>query len=270
MIRATHGIIQSQQATGTAFPFTDDFIAATGIGDAGIISDLQTMEADLTSNSFITYGGVSRIKALWPVVGGTAATHSYNFINPAAFQLLFSGTWAHTATGMQPSGGYADTQFAPATELTENSTTIGFYSRTNDASTGVDMGVVNIGLGGTLAFFLNYAAGGVTYSRHYSPQVGNADTSSLGLYLDTRTAANDHRVFKAGTQIGATDTGATAGFANLTFNLYIGAFNNSGSAGNYSTRECATALVTDGLTPAEAATLSTIIQNFQIGRGRAV
>ena len=80
---------------------TTAWIAATGETDTTIISALNTLETDLT-----TYGLTAKIKALYPMVGGTAAKHKFNFMDArdtdAAYRLTFNGGWTHSSTGALP------------------------------------------------------------------------------------------------------------------------------------------------------------------------
>ena len=71
---------------------TTAFLAATGITDTTIANALNAMDLAL-----IAAGLDTKMYALYPIVGGTATTHKYNFMNPAdtdaAFRLTFSGGW---------------------------------------------------------------------------------------------------------------------------------------------------------------------------------
>ena len=55
---------------------TTAFATATGITDATILGALNTFDLGLISNSLDT-----KMKAVYPFLGGTASTHKYNFMN---------------------------------------------------------------------------------------------------------------------------------------------------------------------------------------------
>jgi hypothetical protein len=60
---------------------TQEFLTATGITDATIISALNAMDNSLISAGLLPSGtGAGKIKVLYPFVGGTAATHKFNFV----------------------------------------------------------------------------------------------------------------------------------------------------------------------------------------------
>ncbi len=77
------------QPSGPSYgTLTTAWIAATGETDTTILSALNTLESDLT-----TYGLTSKMKALYPMVGGTSTKHSYNFMNTSQYQLRHSLGW---------------------------------------------------------------------------------------------------------------------------------------------------------------------------------
>ena len=79
------------------------FITATGITDATQITAVNNLVLGLKGNNIWT-----KMKAIYPMVGGTATTHKFNLKNPldtdAAFRLVFSGGWTHSANGALPNG----------------------------------------------------------------------------------------------------------------------------------------------------------------------
>jgi hypothetical protein len=116
---------------------TEAFLTATGITDATIISALNAMDTSLISAGLLPSGtGAGKIKALYPIVGGTAGTHKFNFVDPRdldlAFRLTFFGGLTHNSNGITPNGtnGYADTYFNPVDQsMGENNKSLLYYSR---------------------------------------------------------------------------------------------------------------------------------------------
>ena len=122
-------------------PDTHNFIQATGITDRTQITAVSTLVADLK------YAGIwNKMKAIYPIVGGTAAAHKFNLKDPRdldiAYRLAFTAGWVHSSNGMTPNGtsDYANTFVTPSIALSLNSTHISYYSRTNTQSTGLDFG----------------------------------------------------------------------------------------------------------------------------------
>lgn len=245
------------------------FLTATGITDPTIKSAIDTLCKDLKSAGIFT-----KMKAIYPFVGGTATTHKFNLVNPldtnAAFRLSFNGGWTHTSDGAMPNGtnGYANTFLIPSTNLTNNSTHLSFYSRSNKLIAEVEMGVQGTNPN---RFNLELSYNGNFSSDQYNYLTGRiniANNNSTGYYVSTRTTSGAHKAFKNSTQIGATNTGLSGDLSLIPLiPIYIGASNNSSL---FSTKQCAFATIGDGLTDEEAANLYYSVQKFQTTLGRAI
>jgi hypothetical protein len=82
--------------------------------------------------------------------------------------------------------------------------------------------------------------------------LGNANTSSIGLFVTSRLNTTQHSLYKRGSStINSTATNAIGGNPNRTF--YIGAANSTvtGNASNYSDRRYNYSFIGDGLTQSE-------------------
>ena len=116
-------------AVGQFDPDAQAFITAAAIADPTQQAAINTLVVDLKGYSIWT-----KMQALYPMVGGTASTHKFNLKNPldtdAAFRLVFSGGWTHSANGALPNGtnAYADTFITPSTSLSLNSTHISYWA----------------------------------------------------------------------------------------------------------------------------------------------
>ena len=165
-------IVNSYQFGGVAPPPIDAdaqaFLTAAGITDPTITSAIDTLVVQLKADGIFT-----KMKAIYPFVGGTATTHKYNLKNPldtdAAFRLVFSGGWTHSANGATPNGtnAFADTFFNPSTDFVIGSTHLSYYSRTNVASVGttkIDIGQANFATNKRLFLTLRDAFNNVAYS----------------------------------------------------------------------------------------------------------
>jgi hypothetical protein len=119
------------------------FLNAAGITDLTITTAINGLVTDLKRD-----GIWGNMIAIYPFVGGTASTHKFNLKNPAdtnaAFRLTFDGGgWVHNSNGITAdgTGSYANTYFVPSADgFLTGSASMGLYSRTSEATTGVDMG----------------------------------------------------------------------------------------------------------------------------------
>jgi len=254
------------------------FVTAAGITDSTQISALNTLVTDLK-----TYGLWTKMKALYPFVGGSAASHKFNLKDPrdldAAYRLVFNGGWVHSSTGALPNGttAFADTKLN-ATILTKSSTHLSFYSKTNNptiASTGrVDIGCQ---IGALTSMFMGISDyGGYNVSMYVNS--GNYisstnPTDTRGFMLSTVQSLTSLKSFwyQSGgsfTQKGSTITTVSGDLPNN--NIYISRNGSSTSSYEFSNRESVFASIGDGLTDTEASNFYISVQKFQTTLGRHV
>ncbi len=257
-------------SVATVDPDAQAFITAAGITDATQQSAINTLVVELKA-----YGIWTKMKAIYPFVGGTSSTHKWNLKDPrdldAAFRLVFSGGWTHSSTGALPNGtnAYADSKLNSLNNTTLNSTHFSYYSRTNSNATEVEISSSTTITGGGTGSLLEIRTSGVSYYRVNS-DLGYAtytDANSLGFYIANRTASNVINGWKNGSKV-ATATTTSKTQANI--NYWIGALNQNNVASLYTTKECAFASIGDGLTDTEATNLYTAIQAYQTTLGRSV
>ena len=269
MIRRGIGV-QSFVSAGGTDADAQAFITAAGITDATQQSAINTLVTDLKG-----YGIWTKMKAIYPFVGGTASAHKFNLKDPrdldAAFRLVFSGGWTHSSTGALPNGtnAYADSKLNSLNNTTQNSTHFSYYSRTNSNATEVEISSSTTITGGGTGSLLEIRTSGVSYYRVNS-DLGYAtytDANSLGFYIANRTASNVINGWKNGSKVA---TATTASKAQPNINYWIGALNQNNVASLYTTKQCAFASIGDGLTDTEAANLYTAVQAYQTTLSRNV
>lgn len=241
------------------------FITAAGITDSTQKSAIETLVTDLKG-----YGIWTKMKAIYPFVGGTATTHKYNLKDPqdtdGAFRLVFYGGWTHSSTGALPNGSnaYANTKYNPNVSGSLNSGHLSYYSRTNSNLTEVEIGAQS-GPGSSL---LEIRTSGTTYSIiNSNTYMTYSDANSLGFYKANRTASNVTNAWKNGVKL--VDSSLTSS-ALVNNEIYLGAFNNGGNISFYSTKECAFASIGDGLTDTEAGNFYTAVNAFNTTLSRNV
>lgn len=255
------------------------FLTAAGITDPTITIAINTLVLELKG-----YGLWTKMKAIYPFVGGTASQHKWNLKDPrdldAAFRLVFAGGWTHSATGALPNGtnGYANT-FLNDNILNVNDKSLSYYSRTNNplaATFKLEMGVlgtyrsnlaINRTYGGSGNDFL--AVSDISTSSLVGGAVSPVRNTSLGFYVANRISNVNNQIFANGISVGlnTTNWGITTAM-NLSYAL--GASNNNGAIAGFTDRECAFASIGAGLSPTEAANFYTAVQTFQTTLGRQV
>ena len=246
------------------------FITAAGITDNTQKNAINTLVIDLKGYSIWT-----KMKAIYPIVGGTASTHKFNLKDPrdldAAFRIFWNGGVTHSSNGVQFGGvnGWGNTYYNLSANASLNSHSISFYSRTTGTSSlqceiGVGGGIYDGGSG----IFARFS--GVTYYRVNSQAayVTASDADSRAFYLANRTASNIVNGWRNSTKVA---TGTTVSYPPLVNGNYaIGSLNDNGLINYPSAKQCAFASIGDGLTDTDAANLYTAVQAFQTTLGRQV
>jgi len=247
------------------------FFTAAGITDNTQKSAVNQLVLDLKSASIWT-----KMIAIYPFVGGTSTTHSYNLKNPAQYQITWSGTVTHDANGITGNGstGYGNTGLTPSTSLTLNDTHISVYCRTVGGSSD---NMVEVGGGASAALIeialKNQGANGPTIGMMYRDDTSNAwvqksDASAQGHWIFSRRAANAYEGYKNGTSF-QTQTLTNSG-TNPTRNLYILALNYNSGIFAYSNRNVALVSIGSGLNDTDASNFSTAVTTYQTTLGRNV
>ena len=240
------------------------FITAAAITGTTQQSAINTLVTNLK-----TAGIWTKMKAIYPMVGGTPAQHRFNLKDPrtvtAAYYIDFMGGGTHSATGYKgnQSTAYADTKF---TGLSNNSC-LAYYNRyTALDNTNVLMGVynnpdVNSYISSNLNGISNFAI------RSLTSKVSYASTANAGLWMANRQSQTNfnawHNGVKKGTDIISSSTSTQSGA------LFLNAY-NSGAANYLSQAECAFASISDGLTDTEATAFYIAVQAYQTTLSRAV
>lgn len=267
-VTASNGLTASADSNTVAQVLTvrtNSFLTATSITDSTIKGALNTFDIGLIINSLDT-----KMKALYPFVGGTSSTHKWNFMDArdldAAYRLVFFGTLTHDSNGVQGNGvnGYADTKVNSLNDLKQNSNHFSFYSRTlSTATTSVEMGVSNA----TNTFIhlrvgVNYLAGGLNFTNF------TTTSTAAKFWVGTRTASNLKTAYYNGLSEGTNTTNDVVPYLNS--NVYLLARNDNNTAAVFSDKQCAFASIGDGLSSTDVNNLNTLVTNLQTALGRNV
>jgi len=238
------------------------FITAAGLTNPIHKSAINQLVLDLKS-----YGLWTKMKAIYPIIGGTAFTHKFNLKDPrdlaAAFVLSNVDLLVNSSTGLKRNGSsnIAVTNLIPNSVLSLNSTHISFYSRDNTPGNSVEMGVP-----GSNALFIAPNFNGTSYRAVNNAQVSSVSSVNMAAYfIASRISSTTIKLYRNSSIIN-TDTVTSVSLSTIQIAL-IGYNGN----GNYpSVRECAFATIGDGLDDTEAANLYTAVQAYQTTLGRQI
>ena len=245
-----------------------NFLTAAGITNTTQRNAINKLVIDLKY-----YGLWTKQRAIYPVVGGIAASHAVNLKTPGTYNLTFTAGWTHSSTGMTPNGtsDYANTNLIPSTALSLNSTHLSYYSRTNSIGSNM-FGVSNSSQGFILqgAIYGNNAAQSNfdCYNASLGRILGSTVADSRGFGVFTRSASNSSKIFWNNSQVGSITT--TGGGLPSTFNLVFSARNSNGTIDNFDNKQCAFFSIGDGLTDTDALNFYNIVQRYQTNLSRQV
>ena len=215
------------------------FITAAGLTDATQKDAVNTLVKDMKAS-----GLWSKMKAVYPMVGGTATSMKFNLKDPrdldAAFRLTWSGGWTYSATGATPNGtnAYADTKFIPNNNgLSVNNNSISYYSRTsaaNGATQFYEIGSSEVfGVTDLYSLFTRrstdlagYDSGDYTKNR-----ASFTNTNGSGFYIGKVNSDLTSKLYKNGILSATKSITNQAGLSS--FSVFLGGFNEANTVVYY-------------------------------------
>ena len=242
---------------------TNAFLYASEITDNTQKSAVNTLVNDLQ-----TAGIWTKMKAIYPMVGGTATTHKWNLKDPqdtdAAFRLVFNGGWTHSSTGAKPNGvnGYADTFLKPF-NYSQNDFAFGCYLR-NVFSQNCFMGALDTYRNYLLVIGSSYYLQ-INSSNFAATSISGSQTTRL--HVISRTTSTTATTYINGSLF-FNDNVVSDGKTNR--NIYLGQLNNASATQYNSDNEHAFSFISDGLTATDVTNLTNLVNTYQTTLSRQV
>jgi hypothetical protein len=244
------------------------FLTAAAITDATQRYAINNLVTGLKLNSLWT-----KMQAIYPFVGGTSTTQKWNLKDPrdldAAFRLVFNGGWTHSTNGALPNGtnAFANTFYIPNTSGSQNNAHASLYLRTNTAANVKDFGASQ----GSPTRQTYIGARDASNAQAWGLNSGSVDVgnqaNSQGLWTVTRSDATSVLGYKNSTLL---NTNALPSTGQNTVAYYISAFNNNGTAAQFSNRQVAFGSIGTGLSGTDLTNLYTVVQAYQTELSRQV
>lgn len=213
-------------------------------------------------------GNWTKLDRLWLFATEAQDQAVVSLVNPTATDALEVNSPAWVADQGYTSNGstsYVNTnwnQTDDAGQSTQNSSAIGIYSRTDVDEVSYDMGSVDASVRQQILT----RASNVIYPMVNTTGTSTvANTSSLGLITAVRTTSSLTTAYRAGSSLGTTSDASTTPNND---DLYVTASNNSGTAGNFSSRQISIAFI--GAGTLDQAALNTAIQTYMTSLGTQV
>ncbi len=247
--------------------------AVVSAGGTGITPTISAATITLFT-SIYSNGLQNGMIYMYPFLGGNAAGHKFNALDPqdtnGAYRLTFNGGWTHSASGATPNGtnAYANTWMAPSsiTALTISGGTAGMYSGT-DAAGGAAFGSGN---GNNYWALYPKSAGSTMGALAWESNTGAATTNTIpnslgGLNFTRSGTTTSVQFYRRG---GLVQSVLNTANAKSSEPLYLGALNQNGTDNQYSTYRHQFTYAHTGLTSSQITTLDGIIQTYQTSLGR--
>lgn len=237
----------------------------------GTLTETEKTAVNTMTLSFKSAGIWTLMKAIYPMVGASAAACAQN-LKSSSFTGTFSSGWTFASTGVTPNGtsAYMNTNIIPSTSLTNNNYSLTHYSRTQKTTgTEVDLGCLNPSTAIMISLSQYYGGKAFVAGDFNSSLILNAAaTNTLGFQVNTRTTQTSAKMFFNNVQIGSTLT-----LSNPNplpgVNLFLGSNSNS-TPFEFSSKECSFASIGDGLTDTQASDFYAAVQAFQTSLSRQV
>jgi len=232
-------------------PDAQAFITAASITDPTQQSAINQLVLDLKGYNIWT-----KMKAIYPVVGGSASSHSVNLKTPGTYNLTFSSGWTHSSSGMTSLNAFANTGIQPSTVLGLNDAHLSYFTTGFVDSTAACMiGAYNAP--NRLAIYSGgfYGVNSASWSN-YTYSGGGAKFRVI-----SRLSSTVHKFANNGT----IQTGTVNSSARPTSNIELGRL---GGATDYFNGICKFASIGDGLSDTDITNFNTAVSTYQTALGR--
>jgi len=252
-------------ALGQLTPQTRSFVAAVGAA-GGTITGTQARALDRTlTRPLLSSGLWNRMTALYPYIGGTAAAHSINLVNPGVYSQVYTGGVTHDANGITNNGstGWVNTNI-PNNAMPQDNVHAMIYLRSNARPAVASSYVVGLYL--NTFFIVHSAAGNMSYRVNDTSGTASGNATLTGFIQSNRTSSTARSLTNGGVTSAssqassATNAGLMTHFANGTVAPSI-----STAVMNMAASSFGTSMTADQITA-----YSAIIQSYQSALGRAV
>jgi len=252
----------------------ETFFAACVTAGTPLTTDQKTAIYNLVGS--LKYASLwSKMTALYPFIGGTAATHAINLKSPGTYNIqnAANATWTgatHNSNGVTGNGSthYGDTGINANTVLSVNNSHLSVYHRTAATDTKYDIGAKENAGSRWCIGYTNYTSVGSNFKIGADLDAYRQYGNRPGFYCGTRTSSTLIKGYMGP----ASPVKGTALNANPlpNLNIYIMGFNSDGVLGLPSAKNYSFFSVGSGLSDTDAANLSAFVQSYQTALGRAV
>jgi hypothetical protein len=251
------------------------FARVTAAG--GTLSATEQLAIDTLVKQLKLDGIWSKMKAIYPMVGASAAACAQN-LKSSSFTGTFTNGWTFLSDGITINADSCalDTHLIPANDLNFNDMHMSFYCRNNPTKAVdiADMGLQNGSNRFGLASYRNYfSINSAVIDISFNANVNNAieNSNSIGFWVGNVTGANSNILYKNGGKILTnTDNNNYTNYSGLIYSITLGGQNIGTYSRSPGLRNYAFSSIGDGLTDDESSDFYNAVQAFQTTLSRQV
>jgi hypothetical protein len=242
--------------------------------NGGTLSTLEQTAINQLVVDLKAYGLWNSMKAIYPMVGASAAACAQN-LKSSSFTGTFAGGWTFASTGATPNGtsAYMNTGLNLSTQTTLYNVHYSNYILTQ-SNKGIDMGVTTapsyLSEGWFSSNYNGNLEGGFYDNAISSVAIRIPTINSLGFFVDSIIASNNSFVTQQNVIKGTNTATNITTPANTTIVLGGVKDATSGNVIEFSNKKTAFASIGDGLTTTQASNFYTAVQAFQTTLSRQV
>jgi hypothetical protein len=263
------GLIGSQEVFDTDVDAIAFFDRVTAAG--GILSNTEKTAIDTLVKQMKADGTWTPMKAIYPMVGASAAACAQN-LKSSSFTGTFTSGWTFASTGVTGNGtsAYMQTNFNPNNQSSvgANDMHISSYTRTNKA--GSPQTLIGAFYGANDTELTPYFSDNNFYSiinDTVYTNISYANNNSQGFYVTNKNNTNNNLGYKNGTLV---INGTNISASKTNANIVVGARTSGGSVDRFATYEIQFSSIGNGLTNTQASNFYTAVQAFQTTLSRQV
>lgn len=234
------------------------------MGVCRTVSNLPVAKAlDVLVTTLKTAGVWPALDALYPFVGGTAASCSLNLVNPSLYPITWHGGVTFPAGGGvtgDGTTGYGDTGFNPTTaggNYTQNSASIGVVTLSALANFGPLIGACD---GSPLSNNASIEVSGVVFGINGAQEQGAVSTANNGLFVATANGAVARSSYVPVNQTHNYNLTISEGLPNA--NLFLLHTVGASTAQNFSAQTLGMAFFGSGLTAIQIAAVAAAVNTY--------
>jgi len=234
-------------------PDAQAFITAAAITDPTQQSAINTLVVDLKG-----YNVWTKMKAIYPIVGGIASSHAVNLKTPGTYNLSFGTGWTHNANGMTSLNTFALTGIQPSTILGLNDAHLSYFSTGFGVDAGNTCMIGAFNSPNRLALYTSglYGVNSASWSSYTYSGTG------AKFRVISRLSSTVHKFANNGTIQTATLNSSARPTANIEL-ARLGGFGAENFNGI-----CKFASIGDGLTDTDIANFNTAVTTYQTALSR--